>query len=123
MARYKFLNINPLGEIEEDCVCRAISLALEEDYYTIQEKLKLIGELFDCMFLCECCYKHLLDSVYDLQRYEEFKGMTIEEFADMYPNGTYLIRIEGHLTCLVDGIIYDIWDCTDKIIDIVWEIC
>ena len=37
MARYKFLNLNPLGELEEDCVCRAISLALNEDYYVIQE--------------------------------------------------------------------------------------
>ena len=39
MARYQFLNVNPLGEIEEDCVCRAISLALDKDYYKIQEKL------------------------------------------------------------------------------------
>lgn len=122
MARYKFFNINPLGKLEEDCVCRAISLALEEDYYTIQEKLELIGELFECQFLCECCYRFLLDNVYDLPRYEEFKGMTIEEFADMHPIGTYLIRIEGHLTCLIDQVILDLWDCTDKIIDIVWKI-
>ena len=122
MARYKFLNINPLGKREEDCVCRAISLALEEDYYIIQEKLQLIGELFECEFLCECCYKHLLDSVYDLQRNEEFKGLTIKEFSELHQSGTYIIRIEGHLTCLINGIIYDIWDCTDKIVDIVWEI-
>ena len=122
MARYKFLNINPLGKREEDCVCRAISLALDEDYYVIQKKLQLIGELFECEFLCECCYKHLLDSVYDLERNEEFKGLTINEFAESHESGTYIIRIDGHLTCLMDGIIYDLWNCTDKIVDIVWEV-
>lgn len=122
MARYKFLNLNPLGEIEEDCVCRAISLALNEDYYVIQEKLYLVGQLFECQFLCKCCYKFLLDDVYDLQRIEDYQGCTIEEFANANPIGVYLIRIEGHLTCLIDQVIYDLWDCNDKIVDIVWKI-
>lgn len=122
MARYKFLNLNPLGEIEEDCVCRAISLALNEDYYVIQEKLYLVGQLFECQFLCKCCYKFLLDDVYDLQRIEDYQGCTIEEFANANPTGIYLIRIEGHLTCLIDQVIYDLWDCNDKIVDIVWKI-
>lgn len=30
-----------------------------------------------CEELCVCCYKHLLDSVYNLNRYESFQGMTI----------------------------------------------
>lgn len=122
MARYKFLNINPIGNIEGDCVCRAISLALNEDYYKIKEKITLVGELFECDFLCVCCYKFLLDEVYGLDRLEEVKGMTIEEFADKFPNGIYIIRIEGHLTCVIDNELLDIWDCKDEIIDIVWEV-
>ena len=122
MARYKFLNINPIGNIEGDCVCRAISLALSEDYYKIKEKITLVGELFECDFLCVCCYKFLLDEVYGLDRLEEVKGMTIEEFADKFPNGIYIIRIEGHLTCVIDNELLDIWDCKDEIIDIVWEV-
>lgn len=123
MARYKFLNVNPLGEIEEDCVCRAISLALNEDYYLIQHKLNLVAELFECEKLCMCCYKFLLDEVYGLERIEEFQGMTIECFANLHPVGIYLIRIEGHLTCLCDNVIYDIWDCKDKKIDVIWKVC
>ena len=122
MARYKFLNINPIGNIEGDCVCRAISLALNEDYYKIKEKITLVGELFECDFLCVCCYKFLLDEVYGLDRLEEVKGMTIEEFTDKFPNGIYIIRIEGHLTCVIDNELLDIWDCKDEIIDIVWEV-
>ena len=107
MARYEFLNINPLGEIEEDCVCRAISLALQEDYYVIQNKLNLVGNLFDCSSLCVCCYKFLLDNVYNLDRIEEYQNYTIEEFAKSNPFGTFIIRIEGHLTCLIDNTCYD----------------
>lgn len=123
MARYEFLNLNPLNEIEEDCVCRAISLALQEDYYLIQRKLELIGELFECEFLCECCYKKLLDSVYDLKRVEDLKGIKIRDFVDNNPYGTYLIRIENHLTAVIDGTLYDLWDCLDEKIDILWKVC
>ena len=122
MARYKFFNINPMGRREEDCVCRAISLALEEDYYTIQDKLELIGCLFECDELCVCCYKHLLDYVYRLDRIEEVHGMTVEEFADAFPRGTYIVRVPQHCTCVISGNIIDIWDCRDEIVDIVWEV-
>lgn len=117
---YKFLNINPLGLREEDCVCRAISLALEEDYYVIQHKLCLIADLFECDKLCVCCYKFLLDKVFNLTRVEEYKGYTIREFLMEHPNDTYIIRLNGHLTCAIAGICYDIWNCLDEEIDIVW---
>ena len=122
MARYQFLNVNPLGEIEEDCVCRAISLALDEDYYKIQEKLYLVAKLFECESLSVCCYKYSLDDVYDLKRIEEVRGMTIEEFANYFPIGIFIVRVEGHLTCVIDNHIMDIWDCRDKIVDLVWEV-
>lgn len=120
--KYKFLNLNPLGEREEDCVCRAISLALQEDYYKIQTKLNLVGDLFECESLCVCCYKFLLDSVYNLQRIEEVRGMTINEFAKLFNQGTYIVRVDAHCTCVVDSVLYDIWDCRDEIVDIVWEV-
>lgn len=122
MARYQFLNLNPLGKKEQDCVCRAISLALEEDYFIIEDKLKLVAKLFECDALCLCCYKFLLDEVYSLNRIEEYQNYTIEEFIENNPIGTYLIRIEGHLTCVIDGYCYDIWDCTDKQIDVIWKV-
>lgn len=122
MAKYQFLNINPLGELEEDCVCRAISLALDEDYCKIQNKLHLVADLFECEMLCICCYKYLLDEVYGLERIEEFSGMTIDEFLHYHPEGTYLIRIDNHLTCAIDGTVLDIWDCTNHEIRLIWKV-
>lgn len=120
MIRYRMLNLNPLNEIENDCVCRAISLGLAEDYYKIQEKIKLIGQLFECDSLCVCCYQHLLDNVYGLERVKGFKGMTVNQFASYNYRGAYLVRVDGHLTCVIDGKIYDTWDCGNEIVDIIW---
>lgn len=120
--KYQLLNLNPLDKFEEDCVCRAISLATEKDYEDILYKLRLIAELYECEALCVCCYKHLLDNFFRLPRVPKCKGYTVSEFGDIYPEGTYIIRVEGHLTCAIDGTIYDIWDCRNEIVDIAWKI-
>ena len=88
----------------------------------IEEKLHLVAELFECEYLCVCCYKYLLDNVYDLKRIEEVKGMTVEEFANHFPIGVFIVRVEGHLTCVIDNNIIDIWNCKDEIVDLVWEV-
>ena len=77
--------------------------------------------MFECTALCVCCYKFLLDNVYGLTRIEEYKGMTVEEFADKFPKGKYIIRVDQHLTTIQDGTILDIWDCSKEIVDIVWK--
>ena len=122
MANYQFLNVNPLGIKEKDCVCRAISKALNEEYYLISRKLELVAELFECEMLCECCYKHLLDYVYGLTRIEEFKGLTITDFINLHPTGKYIVRVPQHLTHIDNGTILDIWDCSNEIVDIVWVV-
>lgn len=116
---YKFYNANPLGDIEQDCVCRAISKATEIPYRSIEEKLELIGELFECEKLCVCCYHHLLEKVFGLKQ-KFANGKTVKEIAKEFPENRVLIRISGHLTCAIFGVIFDIWDCTEETADIFW---
>lgn len=123
MTNFEYLNLNPLSREEEDCVCRAILLATEEkSYEKVLEKLNLIADLYECDTLCCCCYKHLLDDYYKLPRMKISKPITIKEFLKAHRKGTYLIRVDGHLTCAINGKIYDLWDCTYEIIDIVWKV-
>lgn len=119
---FKYLNTNPLGVEEEDCVCRAIMLALDMPYKLVEHKLNLIAELFECDELCVCCYQHLLEDVYGLERVPNVRGLTVEEFAYYFNEGTYIIRLDGHLTCLIDGINYDLWDTSKQVIDVVWRV-
>ena len=118
---YKYLNLNVLGKEEQDCVTRAIALASDCSYAEIQDKLYYISKLFDCVILCVCCYQHLLDSVFQYDKVY-CKGMAVEEFAEVHPVGTYLLRMDGHLSCLIDNCVYDLWNCKDQILTDVWKV-
>ena len=63
---YNYLNLNPLNEHDIDCVCRAISLATEEDYETIERQLYGTSLVYGCDELCVCCY-HLPRAVKSVQ--------------------------------------------------------
>lgn len=120
MAKYVFYNRNPYKELEDDCVCRSISLATDMPYEVIEEKLELVGDLFDCDYLCQSCYKFLIEDVYC--------GVPVncdwlypDEFADENPYGTYLLRISGHILCVIDDTIYDTFDSRyDGIVTDAW---
>ena len=122
MADYVFYNNNPDLLIENDCVTRAISLASGLPYEAIEDKLYLTSKLFECPKLCICCYENLLNYVFNYENIYGVEGMSIGDFADKFPYGVYLVRVEGHLTCVIDNHIMDIWDCRDKIVDLVWEV-
>lgn len=121
MARFKYHNVNPIGERTEDCVTRAICLASGKDYYDISEKLFYTAKLLDCERLCVCCYRHLLDHVFKY-KYINCDGMTVNEFADKHPYGVYLVRMNGHISCIIDNCIYDIWDCGEETLTDAWEV-
>ena len=116
---YKFYNANPLNKQEQDCVCRAISKATDTPYYSIEHKLQLIGDLFECDKLCVCCYHHLLEKVFGLIPKNANKK-TVGEIAKDFKNNVVLIRIDGHLTMAEYGVVHDIWDCTKEVADIFW---
>lgn len=116
---YKYYNGNPLGEIENDCVCKSISRAMSMDYYNVEEKLYLIAQLFECDELCVCCYKHLLENVFGLVP-KMANGATVSDISRAYRDDVVLIRIDGHLTVSEYGVVYDLWDCTHEIADVYW---
>lgn len=119
MVDYKFYNANPLKNIEQDCVCRAISKATKIPYKNIEYKLHLIGELFECEKLCVCCYHHLLEKVFGFKQ-KFANNKSVGKLAKDYKNNILIIRIDGHLTMAEYGIVYDIWDCTNEKADVFW---
>lgn len=120
MSRFKYLNVNPQKLTIEDCVARAITLASGLPYEEVWRKLWLTAELYECDTLCKFCYSNFITNVL---KYKEVNchNMTVGEFADRHPFGTYLVRIEGHLSTIINGCVYDIWDCRDALCDTVWK--
>lgn len=55
------------------------------------------------------CYKFVIEDVLKCKRVN-CDDMYPAEFADLHPKGTYLLRMNGHICCLKDNTIYDIFD-------------
>lgn len=119
MGIFVYYNRNPNGETIGDCVIRAISLASNIDYVEIENKLYHLSELYECDRFCICCYRYLLDDVFKYPEVE-CEGMTIKEFAKEYPHGRFIVRMEGHLSTVIDGKCYDIFDCTNEFLTDAW---
>lgn len=119
MAKFVYYNDNPDGTKTDDCVTRAISLASGMPYPIVRKKLMYTSKLFDCPRLIVPCYQHLIEDVLGgIPVY--CRDMTIEEFADENPIGVYIVRINGHVSTVINDTIYDIWDCRDQICDKCW---
>lgn len=117
---FKYYNRNPHNEKLPDCVCRAISLATDTDYHDIQRLLFENGGINECDELCVDCYSIILCEI----GYKIYngRGATVEEIAEHYPNSKLLLRLDGHLTCCINGNCYDIWDCTNESVDVYWVV-
>lgn len=115
---YKFLNRNPLNKKLPDCVCRAISLALRIPYGEVMEMLYDNGDCYNCDELTVNCYSKMLTDM-GLKSVDA-GDRTVAELCSDYPDNIILARLEGHLTCCVNGDCYDIWDCTGEKADKFW---
>ena len=120
MARFQYWNENPRKLTTNDCVTRAITFATDMPYEEVSKKLWLTADLYNCDRLCKFCYSNFITNVL---KYKEVNcdRYSVGEFADTHPYGVYLIRIEGHLTTIKDGVVYDIWDCRNELCDTVWK--
>ena len=116
---YKFYNANPKGLFIDDCVLRSISVAenktWDDTYLELSEIAQENGIILDDVNFIE----PLLDSRYDRMCYQ---NMYVGEFAEEHPKGTFLITMKGHITCCIDGVIYDTFDCRDRIMWCAWEV-
>ena len=117
-----YYNHNPDGELLEDCVTRAISLATGLEYDGVSNLLELTSMLYKCEKLCVCCYHNLLEDILCYKRVTCKKGEIVKEVAQKHKHDTLIIRIEGHLTCSVKGFIMDTWNCENRYVDCYWVI-
>ena len=119
---YKYHNENPNGYHIPDCVIRAITLAMNIPYFIVVEMLAKNGEIFECDCLNKKCYEKLLDFDFDLPHYVG-NGNTAEEVAEDFPDDILLLRMNGHLSVSICGVIHDIWNCSSEIITDFWIVC
>ena len=121
-SKYKYHNQNPQGVHLEDCVTRAISLATGLRYGAVSNLLDISAGEYSCDKLCICCYHHLLEDILEYPRFDCDFTQTVKQIAASHPNNTLIIRVDLHLTAAVNGIVTDIWDCSDEWVDCFWVV-
>lgn len=113
-----FFNPNPDKIMVGDCVIRAISIVLEQDWETSFIGVALVG-----------LEKHDMPSSNDVWReYLERKGFkryalpntcpacyTVKNFCKDNPKGRYVLGTGTHAVSVVNGDYYDIWDSGDEV--------
>lgn len=116
---YKYYNANARGNFVNDCVIRAISVAEGKSWDKTYDELSNIaqdeGNLLDDMDFVE----GYLDKRYKRVRHY---SKTVGEFIEEFPKGTFLITMEGHITVVIDGTLYDTFDCRPRRMWCVWEV-
>lgn len=55
-------------------------------------------------------------------RRECHSSITVGDFADENKTGTYLVTMPNHITVIIDGTIYDTFDCSDRLMRCAWKI-
>ena len=116
---FSYYNANPYGRLVNDCTIRAISLATGETwndtYKELSDFARMQGSMLDDVMYIDSYLDKMFDKVY--QRNNR-KRLTVREFTQQYPIGIFLITMRGHITCCIDGTIYDTFYPGDRL---VWE--
>lgn len=120
---YKYLNMNPKGRKVSDCTVRAFALAHDISWY---ESYDILSEYAreQCIVIDDTSFiDDFLSERYDYACYKyDEEEVTVRELTYMYNKGVYLITMDGHITCMINGTIFDIWDCREREAWTIWEI-
>lgn len=118
--RYSWHNENPFQKNVGDCTVRAISTALDQNWDTTYIGLCLEGYLLKDMPSSNEVWRRYL-SRFGLHRRPAPPHTTVNEFARTHSNGTYLLGLNSHVVCIIDGILYDTWDSGEKEVLYYWK--
>ena len=120
------LNLNPFGQDTGDCVIRAITLALNYNWFMVHDELSFLSRKMADMPSSNRVWKTYLNE----KGYREEPAqntcpncLTVEQFCRQHPVGRYILStceytkardnliVTGtHVVTVIDGDWYDSWD-------------
>ena len=121
---YRRYNANPDRKQVGDCVIRAVSAALGQDWETTYAEIALEGYQ-----LCDMPSANHVWGAY-LRRRGFTRNIIPDECPDCYsvadfcrdhPEGTYILSLQGHVVAAIDGDYYDTWDSGSRIPLYYWQ--
>jgi hypothetical protein len=122
--RFKYYQPNPKGKCG-DCVVRAVSKAIREDWETVYTMLCLTGKSLYRMPNERDTYSVVLEKYgfkyHGISNAKGSKRPKVSEFAGKH-KGIAVLRLANHLVAVEDGYYWDIWDCGNKSLYGYWSL-
>lgn len=114
---YRYYNANPRQRKVNDCTVRAISLATGRTWDQTFEELGKVAQA-QAIMPDDTTYidEYLERRFRKVCGYNDVIRITVGEFVDTHPQGTYLITMRGHITCAIDGCIYDTFNPSERFV-------
>ena len=122
---FRFYNPNPNKLIVGDCVIRAVSRLLEEDWDATYARISLQGFVMKDMpssngVWGQCLLENRFEPATPLCQFRK-PPCTVRSFAEDHPTGRFLLFIGGHVVTVVNGDYYDTWDSGDEVPLFYWK--
>ncbi len=126
-GRFIYENLNPRKlKRTSDCVIRAIAKGTNLDWETVYQGLTLLGlKIKDVPNSTRVYRKYLEQQGYAKERQPrkpDNTKYTLNEFAESNPKGRFVVSLANHLTVVIDGLVYDTWNCLHKTVGNYWEV-
>ena len=120
---FKYYNANPSGSSVGDCVIRSISVTTGMDYAEVKCVLNKHKKLTGARsFNSGGNPNRYVEDILGAEKIVFKKKMTAEEFCKKYPNGSYILDMDEHWSSVVNGIVYDTWDCSSETVNFAYKI-
>lgn len=121
MNTFVNFNANPKNKLGCDCVVRAISTAMSEDWITVYRELCDLGaELYDMPFNKDVFGEYLKRKgwIWHPCKSENGKRPKVCNFDKA---NSAILRVANHLVYVSDNKYYDTWDCGNKSVYGYWS--
>lgn len=112
---FVYYNNNPFKRHVNDCSVRAIALATNRSWNLTYKELSDYARKEGITFSEVEFINEYLSRRYP--RYcekERDKVVTVGDFSDLKLKGRWLCTMGGHITCVIDGVIYDTFDPSER---------
>lgn len=118
--RFEYFNPNPTSKNVGDCTVRALSKALNQTWDETYAGIAIEGFIIGDMPSANAVWGAYLRR-HGFKRELAPDDITVAEFADEHPRGTYILALSGHVVCIIDGTLYDTWHSENEIVLYFWQ--
>lgn len=121
---WKFVNANPKHKFTDDCVIRALCIAMDTPWEKVLRDLTEYSVKYgEIMFVANIYGRYLEDNGWIKHKqpvHEDGTKIKISEFLDNFKGIAVANAGKEHVTLLLAGYVWDLGDCSDRIIGNYW---